>query len=207
MRFHRLVLAALVGVWLVQGRIVAAQTTSSQGSPFEAVPEPSQPSPPKASGPIIQAIEIRGAMRLPESILRALIASRIGGAYDIETLSRDSQTLYNTGRYSAVAWETAPGPAGVIVHFVVVERSLIQFIEYQGDDTVTVPEILDRFKQRKIKLRAETLYDEDELPRAAATVQELVVERGRQNVTVTPLVEQIGPPLTVKIIFRVEAKQ
>jgi hypothetical protein len=84
---------------------------------------------------------------------------------------------------------------------------LIQSIEYQGDDTVTLPEILERFKQRKIKLRVEFLYDENELRRAAATVQELVAERGRQNVTVTSLAEPIGPPLTVKIIFRVEEKQ
>jgi outer membrane protein assembly factor BamA len=89
---------------------------------------------------------------------------------------------------------------------VLVERPRIQSIEYQGDDTVTVPEILERFKQRNIKLRAETLYHEDELGRAAVAVQELVAERGRQNITVTPLVEPIQPS-TVKITFRVEKKQ
>ena len=83
---------------------------------------------------------------------------------------------------------TEPGPAGVIVRFVVVERPLIQSLEYQGDDTVTIAEVLERFKQRKIKLRAETLYHEDELGLAAATVQELLAERGRQNITVTLLV-------------------
>ncbi len=44
--------------------------------------------------------------------------------------------------------------------FWVLERPLIQLIEYQGDDTVTISEILERFKQRKIQLRAETLYDQ-----------------------------------------------
>jgi outer membrane protein insertion porin family len=138
--------------------------------------------------------------------LRALIASHAGGAYDIETLRGDSQTLYNTNRFSEVVWETEPGRAGVIVRFAVVERPMIRSIEYRGDDTLTIPEILERFKQRKVNLRADSLFHEDELQRAAVTVQELVAEKGRQNITVTPLVEPI-PPSAVKITFRIEEKQ
>jgi outer membrane protein insertion porin family len=215
MRSYTLVLAPLIGLCVLQAQIVPAQATkrqetapsSTQRNPFEAVPEPPQSPPPKASGPTIEAIEFRGAKRVPQFALRAVIASRVGGAYDIETLRRDSRALYNTGRFSYIAWETEPRLAGAIVRFVVVERPVIQSIEYQGDDSVTIPEILERFEQRKVRLRVETLYDEDELPRAAVTVQELMAERGRQNVTVTPLVEPIGPPSTVKITFRVEEKQ
>ena len=159
------------------------------------------------SGRPIEAIEFRGALRMPQSTLQVLIASRVGGAYNIETLRRDSQALYNTGRFSDVVWETEPGSAGDIVRFVVVERPLIQSIEYQGDDTVTIQEILDRFKQRKVRLLAQSIYNEDELPRATATLQEFLAERERQNITVTPLVEPIWPPSTVKITFRVEEKQ
>jgi BlaR1 peptidase M56/Surface antigen variable number repeat len=198
---------------LLRAQIVPAQSTkpqepassSTQRNPFEAVPEPPTSSLPKVSGPPIEAIEFQGA-RVPQFALRATITSRVGGAYDIDTLRRDSQSLYNTGRFSDVFWETEPGPKGVIVRFVLVQRPLIQSIEYQGDNTVTVPEILERFKQRKVKLRPETLYHEDELGRAAVTVQELVAERGRQNITVTPFVEPIQPS-TVKITFRVEKKQ
>jgi outer membrane protein assembly factor BamA len=147
--------------------------------------------------------------------LRAIITSRTGGAYDIETLQRDSQALYNTGRFSDVVWEAEPGSRGAIVRFVVVERPLIQSIEYQVDDTVTIQEILERFQQREVKLRVETLYNEGELGRAAATLQELLAERGRRTATVLPLVEPIWPastfkswpPSTVKITFRVEEKR
>ena len=207
MRRYTLVLASLIGICLLRAQIGPAQATkprepalsSTQHNPFEAVPEPPQPPPPKVSGPTIEAIEFRCARRLPQSALRAVIASRVGGAYDFETLRRDSQALYNTGRFSNIAWETEMGPAGAIVRFVVVERPLIQSIEYQGDDTVTIREILERFKERKVNLRVETLYNDDELGRAAATVQELVAERGRQHITVTPVVESIWPHSTVRI--------
>ncbi len=184
---------------------VPAASSSTQHIVFEDVPypPPQKVSEPGISGPMIEAIEFHGARRIPQSTLKAIIFSRAGGAYDIEALGRDSQALYMTGRFSDVALETEQGPSGVIVRFTVVERPLIRSIEYEGDDTVTVAEILERFKQRNIKLRAETLYDENELARAAATVQELVGERGRQNIKVTPLVETI-PPSTVKITFRVE---
>ena len=191
MRSNELVLAALIGLCLLRASIVSAQTmkpqepapSTTQRNPFEAVPEPRRERAPKVSGRTIEAIEFRGAMRMPQSTLQVLIASRVGGAYNIETLRRDSQALYNTGRFSDVVWETEPGSAGDIVRFVVVERPLIQSIEYQGDDIVTIQEILERFKQRKVRLLAQSIYNEDELPRATATLQEFVAERGRQNIT------------------------
>jgi len=201
-----LVLAALLSLSLLRAQ------PSRQRNPFENIPEPSDPPAPTVSGFIIEAIEFRGAKRIPNNILRAMIYSRVGGAYDVATLRRDAQALQNTGRFSGVIWETEPGRAGAIVRFVLAERPLIQALDYQGDDTVTIAEILERFTQRNITLRAETLFDEAELEHAAITIQELVGERGRQNITVTPFVEPTGPPLvwpspTVKITFTVAQKQ
>ncbi len=212
MRSHWLVSAPFIGFCLLQPPIARAQAaqSSTPHNPFEAIPEPPQPPFQKISGPPIQAIQFRamdfkGAARSSQ-ILRAIIESHAGGAYDPETLRRDAQALYKTGRFSRVDWETEQGSVGPIVRFMVVERPLIQSIEYQGNDAVTIPEILERFKQRKVKLRAETLLNEDDLSRATLTLQELVAEGGRRNITVTPSVEPIAPS-TVKITFRVEEKQ
>ncbi|HYI92483.1 MAG TPA: POTRA domain-containing protein [Bryobacteraceae bacterium] len=111
MRSSTFVLALLVGLCLLGAQGVPVQATkppepalsSTQRNPFEPVPEPTQPPPPKRSGPIIENIEFRGVRPLPQSALRAVIASRIGGAYDLETLRRDSQDLYKTGRFSNIA--------------------------------------------------------------------------------------------------------
>lgn len=210
-----LVMVPLMGVCQLLGQIVPAPpirplepaSPSIQRNPFEAVPEASEAPRPKISGPIIEAIEFRNTRGVPQLILRVIIATRAGDAYDPENLRRDSQALYHTGRFSNIAWETEPGRKGVIVRFTVVERPLLQSIEYQGEDSVTISEILERFEQRKIKLRAETLFDEKELGGAVATVRELAAEKGRQNITVTPLVEPISPTSAVKITFRVAETQ
>lgn len=204
-------LAVLFGFCLYGAQVAPPQATkpqapmraSSQHNPFEPIPEPAESPHTNMSGPTIESIEFGGANRLPQSILRAVIASHIRGAYDLATLRRDSQALYNTGRFSNVAWETEMRPSGAAVRFVVVERPLIQSIEYQGDDTVTIEEIVDRLRERKVNLRVETLYNDNELGRATATVKELLAERGRQQVSITPLVESIWPHSTVRIVFRV----
>jgi outer membrane protein insertion porin family len=207
-----LILVVLTGLFSFRAQIVPAEPIKpleaapsvTQRNPFEAVAEPPGPKPSKISGPIIEAIEFRGTRRIPQLLLRTIIATRAGDAYDPETLRRDVQALYNTKRFSNVSWVTELGAKGSIVRFAVVERPLIESIEFQGDDVVNTHEVLERLKQRKAKLGMEMLFDETELGYAATTVREFLAEKGRADVQVTPLVEPISPPLTVKIIFKAE---
>ncbi|QOY88498.1 hypothetical protein [Paludibaculum fermentans] len=130
-------------------------------------------------------------------------------------MRNDALFLNRTGRFSYVAWELEDSRSGPVVRFVVVERPVIQAIELRGSDIVTLPEILERFALRKVHLRVEALFQLDELERAAATLQELVAERGRRPIAVSPLVKPIWPasgvqnwpPPAVKIVFQAEAPQ
>jgi len=76
-----------------------------------------------------------------------------------ETLRRDFMTLWNTGRFDDIRLETEAGRTGLIVRFVVTERRVIRSIDYPGAKSVTVSEILDRFKERKVGLSVESQYD------------------------------------------------
>lgn len=188
-------------------QVEASAPSSAQRRPFEAIPEPRSAPPQKRSGPTIQAMEFRGTARVQLSALRAVISTRVGDVYDLGALQNDAQALRRTQRFSQVEWEAEPSPEGVIVRFVLIDRPLIESIEYRGDSTVTIAEILERFQERKLKLRVETLLDENELPRAAAMVRELVGEKGRPNVVVTPMVERMGAPSLARIRFTVAESQ
>jgi outer membrane protein assembly factor BamA len=154
MTINRFALVAmpLIAFCLIRAQVAQAQTSSNRSNPFEAVPKPAEPAAPKVSGPIIEAIEFRGTTRNAQSALRAVLTSRVGGTYDTETLRRDVQALYATTRFSRIVSETEPGRAGVIVRLLLVERPLIQSVEYQGDDTVTVGAILDRLSNARSNL-------------------------------------------------------
>jgi outer membrane protein insertion porin family len=152
---------------------------------------------------IIEAIEFRGSRRVPQETLRGLIASRKGDVLNDDTLRRDFQTLWNTGRFDDIRLETEPGATGVIVRFVVTERPVIRTIKYEGAKSVTVSEILDRFKERKVGLSVESQYDPNKVQRAAVVLKELLGERGRQFAKVEPDIRRI-PPSSLEVIFNVD---
>jgi outer membrane protein insertion porin family len=153
-------------------------------------------------GQIIEGFEFRGAKRVPQDTLKALILSKNGDIYNLETLRRDYMILWNTGRFDDITLETEQGRTGVVVRFVLVERRVIRSIDYPGAKSVTVSEILDRFKERKVGLSVESQYDPNKVQRAAIVLKDFLAERGRQYATVEPQIEQI-PPSSLKVSFMV----
>lgn len=172
---------------------------------FEA-PKPAEEAPkPKPGQPIedvIEAIEFRGSRRVPQDTLRAMIFSRKGDKLDEGALHRDFMALWNTGRFDDIKLEKEPGATGWIIRFILVERRVIRSIKYEGMKSITVSEILDRFKDRRVGLSVESQYDPNKVQRATNVLKEYLAERGRQFATVEPEIRQI-PPSSLEVTFRV----
>ena len=182
----------------------AQQQPAQQQRPVQPqleAPKPAETAKPVA-GEAIEAIEFRGARRVPQDTLKALISSKAGDIFSEETMRRDFMALWNTGRFDDIRLETEPGRIGLIVRFVVTERRVIRSINYEGIHSVTVSEILDRFKERKVGLSVESQYDPNKIQRAAIVLKEYLAERGRQYATVEPQIEQL-PPSSLKVTFNV----
>jgi outer membrane protein insertion porin family len=200
-----------------------AQNNENKKNPFEAVPESPEPAKPgqtpqrptfeapktapEAPKPeglenTIEAIEFRGARRVPQDTLRALIFTKKGDKFDRETLRRDFMALWNTGRFDDITLESERGKVGIIIRFVVVERRVVRSIKYEGIKSVTVSEILDRFKERKVGLSVESQYDPNKVQHATVVLKEFLSERGRQYATVDPQLRQI-PPSSLEVTFNV----
>ncbi|MBS1875878.1 MAG: outer membrane protein assembly factor BamA [Acidobacteria bacterium] len=202
-------------------------------NPFESVPEaggePAKPEPPKPQAPkpqaakpqapvapavaapageappedVIEAVEFRGARRVPQDTLKALMLTKKGDKYDEETLRRDFMALWNTGRFDDIRLEREVGKTGWVIRFMLVERRVVRTIKYEGNKSITVSEILDRFKERKVGLSVETQYDPNKVQRARNVLQEYLSERGRQFATVDPVIRQL-PPSSLEIVFRID---
>src|SRR5258705_6129439 len=134
---------------------VAQQATpppqqKKQQNPFEAVPQSTEPPKPQAPKPtleapkaaeepkpeaqenLIEAIEFRGARRVPQDTLRAQTFTKKGDRFDPDALRRDFMALWNTGRFDDITLETEPGKLGVIVRYILVERRVVRSIKYEG---------------------------------------------------------------------------
>ncbi|MGD0199738.1 MAG: outer membrane protein assembly factor BamA, partial [Bryobacteraceae bacterium] len=180
----------------------AAPGPAVPAAPQLEEPKPALPAPVMPGQDVIEAIEFRGSRRVPQDTLRATIFSKKGDRYSPDMLRRDFMALWNTGRFDDITLETEPGKAGLIVRFVLVERQVVRSIRYEGIKSVTVSEILDRFKERKVGLSVESQYDPNKVQRAAVALREFLGERGRQYAQVTPELRQI-PPASLEITFRV----
>jgi outer membrane protein insertion porin family len=79
---------------------------------------------------------------------------------------------------------------------------VVRSIKYENVKSLTVSEILDRFKERKVGLSVESQYDPNKVQHAAVVIKEYLAERGRQFATVEPEVRQV-PPSSLEIVFNV----
>ncbi len=196
-------------------------TQPPKNNPFESIPQAAPPKPPPppvietvkpapgAPEPAstfedaIEAIEFRGVRRVPQDTLRAMIVTKRGDRFDPDTIHRDFMALWNTGRFDDIRVEREAGKTGWILRYVMVERRIIRSIKYDGNKSVTVSEILDRFKERKVGLTVESQYDPNKVQRAKNVLQEYLAERGRQFATVDPEIRQV-PPSSLEITFKVD---
>ena len=172
------------------------------GAPQLEAPKPAvEPAPGKVDD-VVELVEFRGARRVPQDTLRAMIQTRKGDRIDEESLRRDFMTLWNSGRFDDISLEREEGRTGYLLRFVVVERRIVRSIKYDGAKSLTVSEILDRFKERRVGLTVESQYDPNKVQRAAVVLKEYLAERGRQYATVEPELRQI-PPSTMEVVFKV----
>src|SRR5436190_699191 len=177
------------------------QLPKPAGKPQLEEPKPVTPQV-LASRDVVESIEFRGARRVPQDTLRALISSKKGDIYNKDALHRDFMALWNTGRFDDVRLEAETSKSGLIVRFVVAERPIVRTIRYENLKSVTQSEVLDRFKERKVGLSVESHYDPNKVRRAAVVLKEFLAERGRQFATVDAELQQI-PPSSLELTFNV----
>jgi outer membrane protein insertion porin family len=170
-------------------------------APKPAVEQP-KPEQPAALDNVVETIEFRGARRVPQDTLRSMILTKKGDRIDADALQRDFMSLWNTGRFDDITLEQEAGKTGYILRFIVTERRIIRSIKYEGAKSLTVSEILDRFKERRVGLTTESQYDPGKVQRAAIVLKEYLAERGRQYANVEPQLRQI-PPSTLELTFKV----
>ena len=174
--------------------------------PNAAQPNAAQPNGVQAAAPpqdVIESVTFANVRRVPQETLRSQILSKAGDKFDKDALDRDMVALWNTMKFNDIYWGREPGPNGWIITFHLVERPVIRTFDFDGLKSIQKSEILDRFKERKVGLSADSQYDPNKVQHATVVLQEYEAERGRQYATVEPQVHQV-PPAGVSIIFKVD---
>ena len=148
-------------------------------------------------------IEVHGNRRIPAETIRSRIFTRAGDVYDEAALERDFNSLWNTSYFEDIRFERENTPKGVVIHIYVKERPTIREINYEGLNSVTKSDVLDRFKERKVGLSVESQYDPTKVKHAEVVIKELLSEHGRQFSTIRTEIRPI-PPAALSITFVVK---
>ncbi len=166
-------------------------------------PTPRTTSPGAPPENYVEAIDFRGTRRVPQDTLRQQIVTKKGDQYNEDILRRDFMVLWNTAKFDDIRLEREAGQFGWIIRFVMTERPVVRTIKYEGNKSISISEILDRFKERKVGLSVEQQYDQNRVQRAKNVLQEYEAERGHQYATVTPEVHRV-PPSSLEIVFKID---
>ncbi len=151
----------------------------------------------------IQQIRVIGNRRIPKETILARLFTHVGDTFDQVSIDRDFQSLWNTGYFDNVRIEREDTENGIILDIFVTEKPNIREINYKGLSTVTVSDVLDRFKKQKVGLSVESQYDPAKIKQAETSIKQLLAEHGHQFATIKTEVKTI-PPASVQVNFNIK---
>ncbi|ABF39253.1 surface antigen (D15) [Candidatus Koribacter versatilis Ellin345] len=152
---------------------------------------------------VIVDIRVHGNRRIPADTVKSRMFTHAGDVYDQSSLERDFNALWNAGYFDDLRLEREQTDKGWIIHVYVKEKPTIREIKYEGLNSVTQSDVLDKFKERKVGLSQESQYDPTRVKRAEVVLKELLASHGRQFATIRTEVRPI-PPAAVSITFVVK---
>ncbi|HZL52104.1 MAG TPA: outer membrane protein assembly factor BamA [Terracidiphilus sp.] len=158
-----------------------------------------------AQGPpqTIQQIRVIGNRRIPKETVLARLFTHTGDTYDPISIERDFNSLWNTSYFDDLRIEREDAENGVILNIFVREKPNIREINYKGLSTVSVSDVLDRFKKEKVGLTVESQYDPAKIKRAETVIKSLLAEHGHQFASIKTEVKTI-PPASVQVNFNIK---
>ncbi len=151
----------------------------------------------------IAQIRVIGNRRIPKETIIARMFTHEGDTYDPTSIERDFNSLWNTGYFEDLRIEREDSEKGILLNVFVREKPTIRDINYKGLNSVSVSDVLDRFKKEKVPLSVDSQYDPTKIKQAETSIKQLLAEHGHQFATIKTEVKTI-PPASVQVNFNVK---
>ncbi len=146
----------------------------------------------------IASIAPAGNKKIDSGAILQNIQTKSGDLYDPENLKKDLRSIFKMGWFDDVQIEMNQGINGKDIVFRVIEKPVIQTIEYSGID-----ELDDKKVKDVVTIKEQSILNPAEVNKAADAIQLLYKSKGYYNTTVTP---EITFPTsdTAKILFKID---
>jgi len=160
---------------------------------LQAADEPAQPKQGPAvssaeapSAKNVTAIEVKGNKSISTNVIISKMKTRIGSAYQENIISDDLKRLYLLGFFSDIKIDTEAYKDGLKIILNVVERPIIEKINFTGINRITLKE--DKIKQQ-LKSRETQYLDYPSLSEDVRTLKKMYEKIGYNQADITYKVE------------------
>jgi outer membrane protein insertion porin family len=167
-------LAALATTFATTGRVTAQQTQPQR---------------------LVESVDIIGNRRLRKDDILYYIQTRPGDPYNVDQVQRDYQTLLSLTFFDKTATRvlTENGPrGGVNIIFEVKELPIIRDLTFEGLKSVQESDVLKAFRERRVGVSKESIYDPVKVRNAMRVIKELLAAGGHPNATVEERTEEVS---------------
>jgi outer membrane protein insertion porin family len=174
-------------LWLIFLGLFAGLTIFAAAGPANA--QQTQPQ------RLVENVDIIGNRRLRKDDILYYIQTRAGDPYNEAQVQRDYQTLLSLTFFDKTATRvfTENGPrGGVNVIFEVKELPIIRDLTFDGLKSVQESDVLKAFRERRVGVSKENIYDPVKIRTAQRVIKELLSESGHPNAVVDVETEEVS---------------
>jgi len=148
---------------------------------------------------LVESVEITGNRRLRKDDILYYVQTRPGDPYNEQQVQRDLQAILALGFFDKTATRvfTEEGARGGInVVFEVRELPIIRDLQFEGLKSVPESDVLKAFRERRVGVSKESIYDPVKVNGAIRVLKELLAAHGHPNATVVKRLEDVSATST-----------
>src|SRR6186713_705384 len=182
--FWLLILSLLTGIFAIfitPGRVSAQQT------------QPQQPQ------RVVESVDITGNRRLRKDDVLYYVQTRAGDPFNEQQVQRDLQAILALGFFDKTSTRvlTEEGArGGVNVIFEVKELPIIRDLQFDGLKSVPESDVLKAFRERRVGVSKESIYDPVKVRNAIRVLKELLAQHGHPNATIEERKDEVSATST-----------
>jgi outer membrane protein insertion porin family len=148
---------------------------------------------------LVESVDITGNRRLRKDDILYYVQTRPGDPYNEQQVQRDLQAILALGFFDKTATRvlTEEGARGGInVIFEVKELPIIRDLQFEGLKSVPESDVLKAFRERRVGISKESVYDPVKARTAIRVLKELLAARGHPNATIEERRDEVSATST-----------
>jgi outer membrane protein insertion porin family len=150
----------------------------------------------------VEQVRIANNRRIPKDTILYQLQTKAGDRLNPEIIRADVKRLYAQGHFDDIRVEEEDGKTGKIITFFVVEKKTIRSVKYEGLNSITNSEVLEKLRDKKASISQESTYDPSKIKKAETIIKMMLAEKGHQDATIEATTEDV-PPNSIAVTFKV----